>query len=58
MKRLLTALLVVVAALAAYLLLWPVPIEPVAWQAPKPGRPSDQPVPNDLLAAARPAIEK
>ena len=54
MKRLLTALLVVVAALAAYLLLWPVPIEPVAWQAPKPGRPSDQPVPNDLLAAARP----
>ena len=27
---------VVVLALAAYLLLWPVPIEPVAWTAPIP----------------------
>lgn len=33
-KRFLIALLVLVAALAAYLLLWPVPVEPVAWQAP------------------------
>ena len=33
MKRLLTGLLLVLAALAAYLLLWPVPIAPVAWQA-------------------------
>jgi sugar lactone lactonase YvrE len=34
MRRILTVLLVLVVALAAYLLLWPVPIEPVAWSAP------------------------
>jgi sugar lactone lactonase YvrE len=51
MKRLLTGLLLTVAALAAYLLLWPVPIEPVAWQPPPP---LARPAPNDLLAAARP----
>ena len=28
-------LLVVIAVIAAYLLFWPVPIEPVAWQAPQ-----------------------
>jgi sugar lactone lactonase YvrE len=38
MRRLLLALFVVVAALVAYLLLWPVPVKPVAWTvAPTPG---------------------
>lgn len=31
MRRILFALLVIVAALAAYLLAWPVPVQPVAW---------------------------
>ncbi len=35
MKRMLGAVLLVVAAFAAYLLLWPVPIEPASWSAPK-----------------------
>ena len=34
MKKLAASLLVLVLLAAAYLLLWPVPIEPVAWQAP------------------------
>ena len=34
MKRALTLALLLVAALAAYLLFWPVPVQPVAWQAP------------------------
>lgn len=33
MRRILLALAVVVAALAAYLLAWPVPVQPVAWAA-------------------------
>jgi len=33
-KRTLQAVLLIVAALAGYLAFWPVPIEPVAWQAP------------------------
>ena len=53
MKRLLAGLLIVVAALAAYLLLWPVPIDPVAWQPPPPGKSSTRPASNELLAAAR-----
>ncbi len=35
MKRALVAVLLLVAALGAYLLLWPVPIEPASWSAPK-----------------------
>ena len=35
MKRVFVMVLLVVAALAAYLLLWPVPIEPASWNAPK-----------------------
>ena len=54
MKHLLAGLLLVVGALAAYLLLWPVPIDPVAWQAPRPGDTSARPASNELLAAARP----
>ena len=34
MKKILLVLLFIVLALAAYLALWPVPIEPVAWAAP------------------------
>ncbi|MCY1019129.1 SMP-30/gluconolactonase/LRE family protein [Pyxidicoccus sp. MSG2] len=34
MRRILTVLLVLLVALAAYLLLWPVPIQPVVWSAP------------------------
>lgn len=38
MKKTLAALALAVIALAAYLLLWPVPVEPVAWSvAPSPG---------------------
>jgi sugar lactone lactonase YvrE len=35
MRKLLAALGLVVVALAAYLLLWPVPVQPVAWSAPR-----------------------
>jgi sugar lactone lactonase YvrE len=34
MRRALQVVVLVVAAAAAYLFLWPVPIQPVAWQAP------------------------
>ena len=34
MKRVALLLIAVLALLLAYLLFWPVPIEPVAWQAP------------------------
>jgi len=34
MKKIAYGLLVIVLALAAYLSLWPVPVEPVAWKAP------------------------
>jgi len=34
MRKLLAGLGLIVAALAAYLLLWPVPVQPVAWTAP------------------------
>ncbi|MFP1678944.1 SMP-30/gluconolactonase/LRE family protein [Alloalcanivorax sp. C16-2] len=45
--------LLIVAALAAYLLFWPVPIEPVAWDAPEaPALEGDYAV-NERLAAAR-----
>jgi len=40
MRKLLAALALVVLALAAYLMLWPVPIQPAAWAAPKAPDPS------------------
>lgn len=49
LKRIITALVVVVAAIALYLLLWPVPIEPVAWQAPPNPGYSGPFAPNDRL---------
>jgi sugar lactone lactonase YvrE len=52
MRKLLGILAAVVALLAAYLLLWPVPIEPVAWQVP-PAPPLEGPyAPNEYLAEA------
>ena len=36
MKKTLAALALVVIALAAYLALWPLPVEPVGWPAPLP----------------------
>lgn len=36
MKKIAYGLLALVLALAAYLVLWPVPVDPVAWQAPAP----------------------
>ncbi|RYF42657.1 MAG: SMP-30/gluconolactonase/LRE family protein, partial [Comamonadaceae bacterium] len=50
MKRILWLLIACVAALAAYLLLWPVPIAPVVWNpAPAPGYTGPHAV-NDKLA--------
>lgn len=50
MKKILVAALVLLAALAAYLLFWPVPVQPVAWAAPaSPGYQGAHAV-NDRLA--------
>ena len=35
MRKILTVAVLAPGALAAYLLLWPVPVQPVAWQAPQ-----------------------
>ena len=34
MRKLTVVLLILIASLSVYLLLWPVPIKPVAWRAP------------------------
>lgn len=47
------AFLAVVAALVLYLFLWPVPIDPVAWDAPADGGLVDPFEPNDRLRKAR-----
>ena len=52
MKRGLLALGTLLAGLLLYLLLWPVPIEPVAWQAPVDRGFVDPHAPNRLLQAA------
>ena len=52
MKRALVSTAVVLALLAAYLLLWPVPIDPVAWQAPVDRGYVDPFARNSLLRAA------
>src|SRR5574341_2527276 len=51
LKRIVTALVVVVAALVLYVLLWPVPIEPVAWTAPPNPGYTGPFAPNDRLKA-------
>jgi sugar lactone lactonase YvrE len=53
MKRFLMGLGLAVAALAVYLLFWPVPIDPVAWQAPTFGGYSGPYARNERLAVAR-----
>ncbi len=52
MKRGLLALGTLLAGLLLYLLLWPVPIEPAAWQAPIDRGLVDPHAPNRLLQAA------
>jgi sugar lactone lactonase YvrE len=52
--RLLTGLGIAAVALAAYLLFWPVPIDPVAWQAPAFGGYVGPYAGNERLAAAIP----
>jgi sugar lactone lactonase YvrE len=51
MKKTLAALAIAVLALAAYLLLWPVPVEPVAWSVAPPPGPAGPHAPNQRLAA-------
>jgi sugar lactone lactonase YvrE len=53
MKPILTWLGVAAIALAAYLLFWPVPIEPVAWNAPRFGGYVGPYTRNERLVAAR-----
>jgi sugar lactone lactonase YvrE len=54
MKRFVARLGLATAAIAAYLLFWPVPIHPVAWQAPTSGGYVGPYARNERLAAARP----
>ncbi len=53
MRRVINAGIAVLAALLGYLLLWPVPIEPVAWDAPAFRGYVDPYARNDRLAALR-----
>ena len=52
MRRILAALGLFLGIVAAYLLLWPVPVEPVAWQAPTDQGYVDPYAVNDQLRAA------
>ena len=52
MKRALGFVGVLLAVVVSYLLLWPVPIDPIAWQAPVDRGLVDPFSPNDLLKAA------
>jgi sugar lactone lactonase YvrE len=54
MKRFLKWLGLILLLLVTYLLLWPVPIEPVAWQAPRAGGYLGPHARNERLAALRP----
>lgn len=53
MKRVLAIAALVVAILGAYLLLWPVPVDPVAWEAPIDEGLVDPFAENDLLERAQ-----
>ncbi len=50
--KLRNAIMAVIGLLAAYLLLWPVPIDPVVWQPEKDPGLTDGFAPNDLLSDA------
>lgn len=52
MHRALATLGIILALITAYLLLWPVPVDPVSWQAPVDEGYVDPFEPNDLLTAA------
>ena len=52
MRRALATLGTILALVAAYLLLWPVPVDPVAWHAPVDEGYVDPFAPNDLLKPA------
>ncbi|MFQ6006277.1 MAG: SMP-30/gluconolactonase/LRE family protein, partial [Woeseia sp.] len=54
MKKPAVLLLVLVALVLLYLLLWPVPVSPVAWQAPRDSGLTDPFEPNDVLGLATP----
>lgn len=54
MKKALSIAALPVATALLYLALWPVPIDPVAWQAPVDRGLADPYLPNKLLQAARP----
>jgi sugar lactone lactonase YvrE len=54
MKRFLKGFGLIVALAAAYLLFWPVPIDPVAWQAPTSAGYTGPFARNERLAALRP----
>jgi sugar lactone lactonase YvrE len=53
LRRALGVLLALVAAIIIYLFLWPVPIDPVAWEAPVDAGLVDPFEPNDRLRKAR-----
>jgi sugar lactone lactonase YvrE len=53
MKRTLTWVGLIALATVAYLLLWPVPIDPVAWQAPQSGGYAGPYAKNERLTALR-----
>ncbi|MBL8339891.1 MAG: SMP-30/gluconolactonase/LRE family protein [Rubrivivax sp.] len=50
MKKILVALLVLAGVLAAYLMFWPVPVQPVVWSAPADAGYTGVHTPNKLLA--------
>jgi len=52
MKKIALILILLLALASAYLLLWPVPIEPVAWQAPPAPALEGAYAPNNYLASA------
>lgn len=52
MRRALATLGIIVALASAYLLLWPVPVDPVSWQAPDDDGFVDPFAPNDMLKPA------
>lgn len=52
MKTSLTTAALILAVVCVYLLAWPVPIEPVAWDAPEDRGLADPFAPNDLLRGA------
>ena len=52
MRKALASVGILLGLLGAYLLLWPVPVDPVAWQAPVDRGYADPFAPNNLLKSA------